>query len=567
LRRFLAVVAAVCIVALLAGSAYAIYAAFANNSQAAAKILPDRTFVYASVDLTAAANNGHHVTLADLAQTVGFTAFVKAERLDWQTDIVPWVGRNIAVAAYPTSGQGATTNLSALGSSTGGLAATNATAAVASALNVGAAVLLQSRNDSAAQAAMAKSAHAQSPSAKQFTYGGFTLYTVNTGASAAYTASNPAFASQTLTAGKGWAVIASSVGAAETVVDRLNGTGATLANAPAFQDATGSLPNSRFGTMYINLRAYYNALLAIAPSAAQAALDFPLVDTYPVAGGYITWTTGGLRAQLTANAVKGANIGSLGGDTTSLASLTPANATSYVGGANLGGLMRAYLSQIPVAATGSVKDPLESAFGVSSSDPALQQPFALISFPVGKSSASAYLLHAPNAAAAQTILQAVAKKSGWTLTATTVDGLKATAITASYQGYSVSSSNAPGTAPAQSTIVSSTQTQRIGVAAQIGQTFALVTSDNASAALAAILTASRSGSASLSGNATFHALVGQAPGHAALTIYSDLAAARAANHLSGGKTPQGLSGRANAVLMTMVWDAQMNQSTLDITLS
>lgn len=569
LRRFLAVVAAICVVALLAGGAYAVYAAFANTSQAAARILPDKTYVYASVDLTAAANNGHHVTLTDLAQTVGFASFVKAERLNWQTDVVPWVGRNIAVAAYPVTNQSAT-NVTTLGS-TSGASATSASAAVASALNVGEALLMQSRNDSAAQAAMAKSAHAQSSSVKQFTYGGFTLYTVNTGTSAQFAASSPAFPGQTLTAGKGWAVIASSAAAAETIVDRLNGQGATLANAPAFQDATNNLPNSRFGTMYVNLREYYNSLVAIVPSAAQAALDFPLVDTYPVGGGYFTWTTTGLRAQLTFNAVKGVSIGAVGGNTTSLAALTPANATSYIGGANLGALTRAYLAQVPAAltATGSTKDPLQALFGVSSSDPALQQPFALISFPVGKTTASAYLLHAPNAAAAQTILQTVAKKNGWTLKPTTVDGLKATAISANSPSYTVTGSAPSGSMTGRPTDVITSQTTRtqVGVAAQVGQTFALVNSDNASAALGAIITASHSASASLSGSATFQALVSQAPGNAALTVYSDIAALRQANRQAGATTPQGLSGRVSAVLMTMVWNAQMNQTTLDIKLS
>jgi len=566
LRSFLAVVAAICIAALLAGGAYAIYAAFADSSQAAAKILPDRTFVYASVDLTAAANNGHHVTLNDLAQTVGFASFVKAERLNWQTDITPWVGRNIAVAAYPVPGQGAATNVAALGAA-GSSSMASATAAVASVLNVGAALLLQSRNDGAAQAAMAKSAHAQSASVKQFTYGGFTLYTVNAGTNAASAQTNPTLPGQTLTAGKGWAVIASSAAAAETVVDRLNGTGATLANAAAFQDATSNLPSSRFGTMYVNLREYYNTVLAMAPSAAQAALDFPLIDTYPVAGGYLTWTTGGLRAQLTFNAVKGANIGAIGGDTTSLAAQTPANATSYIGGANLGGLMRAYLAQVPALAAGSVKDPLESAFGVSSSDPALQQPFALISFPVGKTTASAYLLHAPNAAAVQTILQKIAKKSNWTLKATTVDGVAATAITAQYPTYTATGSVTSGKTPTSSTVVVGSQTTQVGVAAQIGQTFALVNSDTATAALGAIITASHSAGASLSGSASFQALVSQAPSHAALTVYSDIAATRLANQHPGAPNPQGLSGRVSAVLMTMVWNAQMNQTTLDIKLS
>lgn len=566
LRSFLAVVGALVIVALLASGAYAIYAAFADSSQAAAKIVPDRTFVYASVDLTAVANNGHHVTLTDLAQTVGFASFVKAERLNWQTDIAPWVGRNIAVAAYPVPGQAAPTNVTALGA-TGASSQVGVTSAVASVLNVGAAALLQSRNDGAAQAAMAKSAHAQSASVKQFTYGGFTLYTVNGGTSAAYTASSPALPGQTLTAGKGWAVMASSAAAAETVVDRLNGQGATLANAPAFQDATSNLPNSRFGTMYVNLREYYNTLLALAPSAAQAAFDFPAIDTYPVAGGYFTWTTGGLRAQLTFNAVKGANVGAIGGDTTSLAALTPANATSYIGGANLGGLMRAYLAQIPAVASGSVKDPLQSALGVSSSDPALQQPFALISFPVGKTTASAYLLHAPNAAAVQTILRTIAKKSNWTLKATTVDGLAATAITAQYPTYTVTGSVAPGKTPTSSAVVVGSQTTQVGVAAQIGQTFALVNSNDAAAALSAILAASHSAGASLSGSVSFQALVSQAPSHAALTVYSNIAAARQANPRTGAANSQGLSGRVNAVLMTMVWNAQMNQTTLDIKLS
>lgn len=558
LRSALAVVAALCIVALLASGAYALYAAFVDSSQAAARVLPDTTFVYASVDLTAAANNGHHITVNDLAQVVGFNAFVRAERLDWTQDISPWVGRTIAVAAFPVAGQSAApANVSALGANSAALGG-----ALASALNVGAAALLQSRSDSAALAAMAKSAHAQGQAGatiKQSTYGGFTLYTVSpTGGNA--------LVGQTLTAGKGWAVIASSLGAAQLVVDRLNGQGTTLASAPAFQDATNALPSSRFGSVYINLREYYNTLLAMAPAGTQAAFDLPLVDTYPAAGGYLTWTTSGLRAQMTFTAVKGANIGAVSGDTTSLAALTPANATTYIGGANLGGLIHAYLAQIPALAQGATSDPLESAFGVSSSDTALQQPFAQISFPVGKTTASAYLLHAPNAAAVQSILKTVAKKSGWTLTPTTVDGVAATSITATTTSYTVTGtvtgSAKPPATPTK--VVAGTQTIQVGVSAQIGQTFVLVHSVSTTAALAAIIGASQSVGASLSGSVTFQSLLTQAPSNAALTVYTNVAAARA---LAGGKPAQGLSAQVSAVLMTLVWNAQVNQTTLDIKLS
>ncbi|HLY30382.1 MAG TPA: DUF3352 domain-containing protein, partial [Ktedonobacterales bacterium] len=318
LRNTLTLISSVVILALLVSGAYYLYAAFFNSPQAAARILPDQTFLYASVDLTATANNNHHVTIDDLAQTFGVGSSLRSEGLNWQQDVAPWVGRNIAIAAYPT------TNDSATLSNTGG-SPTNPVSTAASILNVGYAELLQSHDDAKAQAAMAKAANAQrkqGQSVKKISYGGLTLYSVND--PGAELSNNPNAPAQTLGAGKGWAIIASSVAAAEIVVDRINGQGSTLASAAAFQDATNNLPSSRFGTLYLNLRGYYNLVVSLAPGPTQGALDFPFVDTYPVAGGYLSWSSLGIRAQLTFNAVKSADIPTLSGDTTSLAAYAPA---------------------------------------------------------------------------------------------------------------------------------------------------------------------------------------------------------------------------------------------------
>src|SRR5579875_224496 len=312
LRNTLTLISAVVIVALLAGGAYYLYAAFFNSPQAAARILPDRTFVYVSVDLTAVANNNHHVTIDDLARLFGVGAALKQEGLNWQQDVAPWVGRNVAIAAYPTSNDSAT--LSNVTSSS------NPVTTAASVFNFGLAELFQSRDDAKAQAAMAKAANAQKQhgqTVKQISYGGMTLYSVtHPGADANGASTNtPA---QTLFAGKGWAVIASSLAAAEIIVDRINGQGTTLSSAPSFQDATNNLPSSRFSTLYLNLREYYNLVISLAPSPTQGLLDFPFVDTYPVAGGYITWSSLGMRAQLTFNAVKSAGIPNVSGNTINL---------------------------------------------------------------------------------------------------------------------------------------------------------------------------------------------------------------------------------------------------------
>ena len=62
----------------------------------------------------------------------------------------------------------------------------------------------------------------------------------------------------------------------------------------------------------------------------------PFAYTYPTAGGFLEWTSSGLRAQMTLKASANLGIGNVQGNTLSLASLVPSNATLYAGIGNLG---------------------------------------------------------------------------------------------------------------------------------------------------------------------------------------------------------------------------------------
>jgi len=549
LRTLTAVVSTLVVLALIGGSSFWLYTAFASSSeQVTAKLVPQNTILFASVDLTAAANNNHKLTLDDLAQAVGVDSIVTASHLNWNTDIKPWLGRYIAIAAFPD------------GTARGTPSVTSPTA-------FGEALIIQSRDTSAAQAAVSKAAHAQhGASVSSSSYHGYTLCQMGPASDTA----RPALA-----VGNGWVIAASSTAAAQAVIDRATGASSdALSGSPSFQDAVSNLPSNRFGTLYVNIRAYVDALIAAAPGATQAALNVPFADTYPVAGGDLVWTDTGLRAQLTLNAVKSASIPNLAGDTSGLASFVPTGALSYVSVANMGALVRAAYSQVPAAASATAGDPLQKTYGVSSSDPALQQPAAMATFALPGATASqpgtasVTLLRAPDTTATQTLFKKIATKSNWTLKATTVDGIAATEAYAT--GYTYTPPVTPPTKGTSKPGIAKQPTPKpqqylAGVAATVNGVFVFASS---TAALDAVIQVTR-GTASLGQSADFQQLIGQAPGNSALVEYTNLAASRALaqQHApKGARTPTAtaLMNRVKAMLLTFTWSAQQNQTTVDI---
>ena len=113
-RGLLATIAAVCLVAILGGGAYWAYAAFLNPSQQleAARFLPDTTVAYASLDLIALGSNSHHFSTSDATgqPSVG-DALKTSLGLDWKTDVLPWLGRSIAIGAFSGPKTGGSSNI------------------------------------------------------------------------------------------------------------------------------------------------------------------------------------------------------------------------------------------------------------------------------------------------------------------------------------------------------------------------------------------------------------------------------------------------------------------------
>ena len=117
----------------------------------------------------------------------------------------------------------------------------------------------------------------------------------------------------------------------------------------------------------------------------------------------------------------------------SLARLVPSSATLYAGIGNLGAeaTAAAKISQA-LGASKSSSDPLQSLFGISSSNPVLQHPAALVVLGGPGATTSlpgeALYLVDPNASAAQTLLQQFASSHHLTLQPMTVAGTNATGI-------------------------------------------------------------------------------------------------------------------------------------------
>ncbi|HEX6796829.1 MAG TPA: DUF3352 domain-containing protein [Ktedonobacterales bacterium] len=575
-HRVLAVVSTLLLLAVLATTGFWLYGVFAAHQEtAAARFVPANTILFAGIDTVQAVKNGHHVSSSDLGNGTGQGDVLKqATGLDWNNDILPWLGRDIAFAVFPH----ATTS-----SSPGGFQYPP----------IGYVYLLQSRDDGAAQAAMKKAASFQTQQGNTIntsSYGGFTLYsvtpsyslqsgtTVSISGSASAPPSGPGappvasstslagpITGTTVTAGKGWALVASDSASAQAVIDRINAGGNGLDTTATFQAATRDLPADRFGTFFLNLRAYTTAF-SMPPGASQP--DIPFIDAYPAAGGYAEWTNTGVRGVIELPGQRPASVPDLSGDTTGLAQMIPAGALAYSGAANFGAAYQAVESLTPAPTTGAAPaDTFAQYFGQPASNPVFQQPaaFAVLRQPgaaqPGQVTGLVGLIRAPDAAAATAALTTAAKTQHWTLKPTTVAGISATAIYADVLQpvYSVPPTppGSPPTPPPAPTSV----TELVGVAAQVHGTFIVAGSTDD---LAAVLKVASGAAPSLGSSAAFQQLVAAAPSGAMSTTYVNLAALL--SHTPPVGSGSNVLQRATSMLVTSVWSQSKIAMTADIQL-
>jgi hypothetical protein len=539
-RRTLVIsgIAAVLIVALLATGIAYVLGAFAQHTELdAAKYLPGNTVVFSGVDVFNLAENGFNINLDTLRQSSGGNAgFQQSTGLDWTNDVLPWLGRIVAVGAV-TESAGST--------------------AQPGASPVGAIILIQSHDDGKALAAMNKAAEhnvggdGSSASVTTTTYNGFTLYI-----QPQYTYdsnSNPSTTpnGSTYTAGKGWAVIGSDPTMAKAAVDRLNGTGDTLSGQQDFQNATSDLPSNRFGTVYVNIR----ALAALVPASGSSPDLTQFLDTYPTGVGYTSWTSAGLHGQVTFKAAKSLGVSYPVGDAKAPANDVPANAYAYVGINNLGGDLQAGARLFP-SNSGSTRA-IESLLGVPLSDPALQQPLALTVFPKadGSGNGGALLLNAPDAAAAQALLQSFATANNCTLGSDPSGDASTQALSCppiSLNGILGTSSDTTYDSPTQ-----------IAVVAQVKGVLVFASDDASLQAETAVISG---GAASLAQSATFKKLVANAPAGAQTLSFANLSSITGFGRGSASSS-QNVIAQVSAVLVATVSDNTQSSISVDLALS
>jgi hypothetical protein len=523
-RGWIAGIATVLVVVVLGVSAYGIYASFLRPSSQVdgAKNLPDTTLFYASVDLVAAANNSHHINFSDLGQGAGAGSGSTGTGigLDWQKDVLPWVGPTVTAAVIPGSG--------------------SAMVEVA---------LLQSHDDAAATSAVQKALAAQQQHGTSFTTSSYSSFTLHSAAGAG----------TTVATGSGWVILSSTAAGARTVIDRIDGKGATLFSTSSFQQATGSLPSGRFGTVYVNLHA-----LASKASAGVGALSAAVLSVYPTAAGSLAWTPAGLRWQMTLQAAQGGfPQQNVSGATTDLATLVPSNATVYSGVANLGGLTQS-LAEL-VAPTGqATPDPLKAALGIAATDPALQQraAFALLPGATGSTAtpgSGVFLLHVASDADAARVLNQLAQHANLTTSATTVDGQAATQLL-SANGAGAPLGLGPTADLTRTTQTLTTAPQVVAVEAVVHNTMVIATS---ATSLQAVIETAKGSSGSLAQAAAFHQLVASAPANAAATAYVNVAGLQQLLHVS----TSALKVQATGALVTLVWNNTELQTTIDSALN
>ncbi|HEX8036775.1 MAG TPA: DUF3352 domain-containing protein [Ktedonobacterales bacterium] len=546
IRSLLVVISAICIVALLASGSYLLFNLLSSHTEGdVAHIVPSSTVALVSVDLVAAAAHGQRITLGDLGNATGQSGTVQLlTGLDWDKDILPWVGRDMALAIFQRQPPYRSPNGSQ------GTSATNVND------TIGAALLLQSRDDAAAQAAIRKAANYQQSQ-------GFTLVSLDYHGLTLYHTSllQGDESGTTLAAGKGWAIIAGDLPAARVLVDRLTGNSSatdTLAATSAYHDAVGSLPANRFGTLFLNTRALVKGF--VYGGSSQTEMASALANTYPVAVGYLMWTSDGLRAQLTFPSARNLAVGSLSGDTTTLANLTPADAFAYVGVANVGAMLHAQntLTVEGTPATGTAT----SFFGLVPTDPALQQPAAisLIGEPQGATGYLA-LLNAPDRADALAMVGQAAEQQHWTSKTTTVDGRS---VTAYYAKLPPAQTTANVTTDAETTNAATTPPmQLVGMDTWLDNI--LIFASDTTVMADAIHTI-RDHAPNLATNTRFQQLVREAPGGAYATTFLDLSRAATSGDAVTSVMAAGLAARIPALLVTHVWNDNHYQATADLLL-
>jgi hypothetical protein len=537
-RGLIASVSAVILVALLAGGVYWAYAALLNPTTqlASARDLPADTFYFTSLDLVAQAASGHHINPNAPGQRNSSTDLLKqATGLDWQSDVVPWLGRLETFGAFPTPpGAGA-----AQGAQPG----------------VGFVLLLDSHDDAAAQRALQKALAFQQQRNNPYsatTYDGDTLYVSQSNGPPSATVGAVAVVN-------GHVILAGTADAAHEVIDRLNGRGAVLADTPEFQQAMASLPSARFATVYVNLRA-----LASLFGVQGGAQQMPILDTYPIAAGYAAWTQLGVRAQVTFKAAQAGLLqGTLSSDTTGLAALVPANASLYAGVANLG-LLASNAANLAQPGGAPVQDPLLAALGIPASDPALTQPAAVVMLPpsaeqsaAGSTGAGAILIREPNAAAAHSALERLARHKRWTARHTLIAGVPATAF---YGRLDSVSGWLPGGAPGAPYQPDPAATGLVAVTSLVNGTLVLAP---ARASLAAVIETAQGSQPNLAQTSSFRQIVSQAPVGAAASLYVNLPGLgqTMAPGTPGTGAAQSLGG---VFLFTLVWNDSELQTTYDM---
>jgi hypothetical protein len=507
----MATVAGLLVLALLGGGAYVVYANFlrAPSQTDSARYVPDTAVAYASIDLIGLSTNTHHFNLNDtLSQSDVARTMKQATGLDWKTDVQPWIGRFVTVAAFPSLSGGASTGASPLAGSP---------------MAVG--VILQSRDDGAATSAVDKALAKQSgTSYAHGNYNGFTQRTA-TGDAA------------TVEIGSGLVIVASTQAGAHMVVDRVNGHGATLAGNADFIRAVGDLPSGRYGTVYVGLKTFTDPL-----GTGGSGLRIPFLDTYPTIAGSFAWTADGTRLMTDLKPVRGGVPSvALNGDTTALAALVPAGASVYAGAAKGGPLASEFERLISTSA--GAPNPVRGTLGVDPSDPALAQPAAFFLLTAsGAQPQGGLLLRAPDASAANALLAKVATQSKWASKAITVGGTAATEYD--------TTTESPNHAVAVSLMVQGT----------------LVVVDSATTAQAVLATAS-GGAASLAHAANFQRLVAHGPSSHAVSLYAD--ASMLGKTFAGGLIAPASSSSpvpglsVSASLVTIEWSTDHLRLTAD----
>ena len=575
-HRVLAAVSTLLLLAVLATTGFWLYGVFAAHEEtAAARFVPSNTILFAGIDTIQAAKNGHHVSSSDLGNGTGQSdALKQATGLDWNNDILPWLGRDIAFAVFPHT-------------------ATAPTPGNFQYSPVGYVYLLQSRDDGAAQAAMKKAASFQTQQGNTVStssYAGFTIYsvtpsyglqngtTIYVSSSGSAPPSGPGtpqplassssvagpITGTSMTAGKGWALVASDSASAQAVIDRINAGGNGLDTTAAFQAATRDLPADRFGTFFLNLRAYVTTSMP----AGAGQPDIPFFDTYPAAGGYAEWTNSGVRGVLELQGQRPASVPDLSGDTTGLAQMIPAGALVYTGAGNFGAAYRAVESLTPAPTNGNPPpDAFAQFFGQPAGSLVFQQPaaFAVLreagATQPGQMSGLVGLIRAPDAAAASAALSMTAKTQHWTLKPTTVAGLPATAIYREMPQPVYSVPPTPPGSPPSPNPAPALVTEMVGVAAQAHVTFIFAgTTDD----LAAVLKVASGAAPSLGSSAAFQQLVAAAPSGAMSTTYVNLPALL--SHTPPSSSGSNLLNRATSMLITSVWSQSQIAITADIQL-